>query len=81
MRYLTFPTQEAAEAVSRRVAKARGCKPDAVTQFWYSCRTADDGECLMTVPRGDETGLSDAEVKGLVDKRPAKFEPKEDGVV
>lgn len=74
MRYLTFPNQEAAEAVSRRVAQARGCKPDAVTQFWYSCQTAEDGECVMTVPRGDEEGLDASEVSALVDVKPAKFE-------
>ncbi len=81
MRYLTFPTQAAAEVVSRRVARARGCKEDAVTQFWYSCYTAEDGECLMTVPKGDEADLEDSEVKRLIDKRPTKFEYKEDGVV
>ena len=80
MRYLIFPTQRAAESVSRRVALARGCKPDAVTQFWYSCQTAKDGECLMTVPKGDEADLADSEVKRLIDKKPAKFEYK-DGVV
>ncbi len=76
MRYLTFPTQEAAEAVSRRVAKARGC--EGVTEFWHSCHTSDDGECLMTVAKGDETDLSDLEIKNLSDTKPRKFEPKKD---
>ncbi len=81
MRYLKFATQKDAETVSRRVARARGCAPDAVTQFWYSCRTAEDGECLMSVRRGDEADLTRSEVAALSDIEPRKFQVEEDGVV